>query len=177
MVKEIPLSQGQIAIIDDDDAELIADKKWYAMWTGRRFYAAHGFRDGKLRGILLMHRVIIAACSDEEVDHINRNSLDNRRMNLRIVTRAQNNQNRDNKRPGRLVGAYFRPSRSHADRPWMASIRVNGRAKHLGVYRTEEDAGRAYDQWALRIYGPGAFTNFPIGCSDAGPSPAGSAAR
>jgi hypothetical protein len=85
---DIQLTQGKVAIVDSDMAELIGAHKWCFAKAG---YAKRRKPGG---GTILMHRVIARARPGEEVDHINRNRLDNRSENLRIVSRSENVRNR-----------------------------------------------------------------------------------
>ena len=90
------------------------------------------------------------------VDHINRNTLDNRRENLRACTRNESNQNR---KGGGKASPYKGVHRSSVNR-WGAVIRANGRNTWLGTFVNEEDAARAYDRAALEAYGEFAYLNF-----------------
>ncbi len=74
------------------------------------------------------------------VDHINGNTLDNRIENLRSVTQRVNNQNKKNHRNGKLVGASW----SARDKSWSSLVKVNGKAKRIGSFRTEIEAHQAY---------------------------------
>ncbi len=93
-----------------------------------------------------------------EVDHKNGNSLDNRRDNLRLATRGQNNANRRGWSPrfGGLRGLSL-----HRSGKFRAQIRVNGQQKHLGHYSSPEEAARAYDKAATEHFGEFAVLNFP----------------
>ncbi len=83
---QIPLTQGQVALIDADDLPAVSTRKWYASKTPwGNFYAGS-------RGVSL-HRFLMNPPNGMEVDHINRDTLDNRRSNLRIVTHAENMKN------------------------------------------------------------------------------------
>lgn len=96
MTVEIQLTQGQVALIDEGDAELIMPHKWCAHWCAdvSGFYAERALRLGvNKRTTLRMSRVIMGAPKGLEVDHINHCTLDNRRANLRIVTHKQNMEN------------------------------------------------------------------------------------
>ena len=99
-MKKIPLTQGKFALVDDEDYEKLSRHNWCAVKIGRGFYAARGERRGGGRGLgigktfaVLMHRQITKFPHNLVVDHVNHNGLDNRKLNLRVCTRAQNNQN------------------------------------------------------------------------------------
>lgn len=105
-----------------------------------------------------MHRVIINAPTGMDVDHINGDGLDNRKINLRLVTDSENQQNRHRLS---LNTSGFRGVTWHKQAcKWQAGIKRNGKSYHLGLYTSPEDAARAYDEGARRIYGRGARTNF-----------------
>lgn len=91
-MREIQLTQGKVAIVDDDDYEGLSIHRWYAAKYGRNWYALRSGSDGKV----YMHRHILGLRKGDplEVDHKNRESLDNRRENLRACTRQQNTRNR-----------------------------------------------------------------------------------
>lgn len=93
MTKEIALKNGKVALVDDDDFERFSGFRWYANGrTGVESVRASCLIDG-LRKKVLLHRLIMDAKPDQIVDHINCNTLDNRRSNLRFATRSQNMQN------------------------------------------------------------------------------------
>ena len=105
---------------------------------------------GKSRGVLL-HRLLALAFIPNPhalpyVDHINRNSLDNRTRNLRWVTPAQNSQNQ---KPRKHSSRYRGVSWDRGTRKWRATIAVKGKAKYLGIFADEQDAALAYDRVAL----------------------------
>lgn len=91
-MKEIPLTQGMVAIVDDEDHLRLSKYKWYARRSINTFYARCSLRriKGKPRPYLIMHRVILNAPAGLEVDHKDGNGLNNTRANLRLVTRRQN---------------------------------------------------------------------------------------
>lgn len=92
-MKEIQLTQNKITIVDDDIYDWVSLYKWYARKSLHTFYAQRKFEiDGKWRNIML-HRFIMNPENGMSVDHINRNGLDNRRKNLRIVTHSENHFN------------------------------------------------------------------------------------
>lgn len=81
-MKQIPLTQGKVALIDDEDYKHISQRKWYAAKIGKTYYAQHSIiRDGN-QTTLMMHRQIMNPPSNLQCDHINGNGLDNRKSNL-----------------------------------------------------------------------------------------------
>jgi len=163
-VKEIELTRGYVALVDDQDYERVIRFNWYAHVDKQHVYAARSlpWAGGKRRPEYL-HRFILGAPSDIHVDHRNRNTLDCRRDNLREATQAQNMQNRGKFRTNRTgyKGVDFFTQCGK----WRAQIKVHGKTMHLGLFSTPEDAARAYDATARREYGEFAWTNFGSGRS------------
>jgi hypothetical protein len=144
-MKEIPLTQGKVALVDDEDFEAVSAVKWYAQQS-RVWYAAH-----KRDRLVYMHRMILTAPPGMQVDHINGNGLDNRRSNLRLCSNSQNHANL-RKRPetsSRFKGVYWNKAR----RKWHAQIKVNQCTFYLGLFESEEAAGAAYDRAAAEHFG------------------------
>lgn len=156
MTKNIPLTKGKIALVDDDDYEWLYIFKW-------RWQPIHGIPGYAVRtsngNRLYMHRVILnLTCENKvEVDHINGNGLDNRRCNLRICNRMQN---RRNCRPQSLNTSGYKGV-YHSRKKWRARIEVSGKKIDLGTYETAEEAAIAYDQAAKFYQGEFAWLNFP----------------
>lgn len=138
---EVTITRGQKVLIDEEDAPLVGLFRWRAVkatTTGAYYAYAHTPMVSGRRGEIKMHRLVLGLGledRDTEVDHINRNTLDNRKSNLRKVTRAQNQHNRSNAR------GYTWCRRM---KKWKASIRINGAATHLGYFETEAEASQAY---------------------------------
>ncbi len=152
MTKEILLPHGKVALVDDEDFERINKYKWHV---------TNGYAVRKLTATsptIRMHRVVVDCPENMEVDHINRNRLDNRRENLRICTHSQNGMNKDvvasNKSGFKGVSWHTRSKK------WVAQIQLNKTRKHLGYYETPEAAAFAYDEAAIKNYGEFAVLNF-----------------
>ena len=157
-MKEIPLSRGKIALINDEDYALVGHLKWYADPQRDNFAAARVTTDRKK---VFMHRVILATPDGMHTDHINGNTLDNRRGNLRIVTAVQNSWNRKPRKGHKYRGVMADP-RSEKN-PWRARIAVDGRHINLGSHPTEIAAAMAWDKAAREYHGEYARLNFPNG--------------
>jgi len=105
-----------------------------------------------------MHRQIVCAPKHLFVDHINGDGLDNRRENIRLATKRQNSQNMVRKRPNK-TSRFKGVSKSQHHNGWRATIKVNGARIHLGYFKDESDAARAYDAAAIEHFGPFAAPN------------------
>jgi hypothetical protein len=160
-MKEIPLTKGMVAIVDDADYRELAEYKWYVVGQPGNEYAAR-YGGTKPSGSTIharMHRVLMQAPDGIEVDHINRNRLDNRRANLRLATRAQNGQNRGKFSP-RTHSRYKGVTWHSRNRYWQAMICVNGNRIYLGGYKSEREAALAYNNAAVKYHGK--FANLNI---------------
>lgn len=153
MPKEIPLTRGKIAIVDDEDYEWLSQYKWCYQTRGYACRRIHG--TGKL---ISMHKEIMDVPENMEIDHENRNKLDNRRSNLRVSTHTENNYNKSiqsNNTSG------YKGVSPHIDGKWRATIRYGGKYRHLGLFSNPTDAAVVYDKEALIHHGEFAYTNFP----------------
>jgi len=158
-MKKIPLTKGKFAFVDDEDFESLNKWKWAYSSLGyakRTEYLGGGRKNQKSRGFY-MHRVILKTPKGFETDHINRNGIDNRKCNLRIVTRQQNGCNRA-LQPNNTSG--YRGVTWHKDRKkWMAQIKAKRKHYYLGLFNNKKDAARAYNSAAIRHFGKFAEIN------------------
>lgn len=159
---EIPLTQGKVALVDDEDAHL-AQLRWFADKHSHTFYAARNKPkvNGKHQGLIRLHQMVMGAPPPGmEIDHINGNGLDNRRSNLRFVSHKQNQHNHRARRA--KTGTHFKGVYWHSlKRYWWSQIQVDGKSICLGLFPTPEAGARAYDEAALRYHGEHARLNFP----------------
>ncbi|KKN85747.1 hypothetical protein LCGC14_0275520 [marine sediment metagenome] len=161
-MKEIPLTQGFVSLVDDEDYEWLSLWKWYAAVSvqaggPRAVRVAPKADGGSGHRIIYMHRVILDAQPGEDVDHANHDTLDNQRKNIRRCTRSQNLMN-SRKRLGcssRYKGVYWHKR----DRRWLAQIQKEGKRYHLGCFSNERDAACAYDLAAVEYFGEFASPN------------------
>jgi len=138
-MKKIKLSQGKYALVDDEDYVLLSRFNWFAHKTrGERWGAETILQDKNIH----MHRFIMGAppmrgAKKYEVDHINRNALDNRKSNLRWVTRSKNLSNR-RKFGGANLSKYVGVRKTtNKTNPWAAMCIKDGKQIHIGVFKTE----------------------------------------
>jgi hypothetical protein len=153
-MKEIPLTQGKVAIVDDEDYEYLNQWKWCVTDTG---YAIRQASRPSKKGIR-MHRVIMQTPDGMDTDHINGNKLDNRRCNLRICTRSQNLQNslaHSNNTSGRKGVSW-----STLHQKWVAQIKTNTGYHYLGLFSDIADAVKTYDVAARKYFMEFARPNF-----------------
>lgn len=158
--RRIPLTQGEHAIVDPDDYERLSKYNWHVNKTGQTFYAKRSARARKTIAAIYMHRCIIKVPAGMVADHINHNGLDNRKANLRLATLAQNNRHRkkfNTKSRLKYKGTYYNRRR----REWYARIICDGEPIHLGTFKDEIEAAKAYDQAAKKYHGEFAGLNFP----------------
>ena len=157
MAREIPLTQGKVAIVDDKDYDLVKDYKWRLHTGGYARTTVYG-EEGVERKDIYMHRLVLSAKNGTLVDHVNGDKLDNRRENLRAATTSQNSANSPRKRcnTSGYKGVTFH---AHTGK-WRAQIMHNRKYLHIGLYKTREDAAHAYDKKARELYGEFAQVNF-----------------
>jgi hypothetical protein len=140
-VVEIPLTQGQVAIVDDLDAAGVLLHTWYAMWIRDRWYARCSRMD------IYLHRYIMGTPPGVEIDHRDGNGLDNRRNNLRIASHAQNMRNR--KVHVTNTSGYAGVDWDEGRGKWR--VRVSGR--HIGRFSKLQDAVDARHSAATQMHG------------------------
>lgn len=167
----IPLSRGLFATVDDADLHLVADIKWHAHPNGRvsrNYYAVNGRGGAKptIAGRRYMHRLILGAEPEQYVDHVNGDGLDNRRVNLRIATAADNARNATSKRPHGYRGIWL----DRSNTKWRVRICVNYQTIRSSGFVDPVDAAREYDRLARLHHGEFAVLNFPEARHDFGPN-------
>lgn len=158
---QVPLTQNLTALVDEADHERVSKHKWHARKGIYGFYAARNVNlpSGK-RGIELLHRFILGLSDPKiSIDHINHDGLDCQRHNLRSATPSQNQANRrkaKTKKSSRFKGVSWHSQNKN----WRAVIMSNRHLQHIGSFKSEIEAAKAYDAAATRIFGDFAHTNF-----------------
>ncbi len=157
-MREILLTRGQVALVDDGDYGWLNQWKWCVTYTSGNWRALRTL--GKT--MVYMSRVIVNAPKGKYVDHKNHNTLDNQRHNLRICTPTENNANRilSTGTRSKYKGVYWDKSRKRTKR-WTVGIKCDGVKYRLGRYLTEIEAAKAYDKKAVELFGEFAYLNFP----------------
>lgn len=146
-IQGIQLTSGKVALVDADDYEYLSQWKW--QYDGR--YASRVPRvNGVTQKKLYMHRAIIGENSHKDIDHLNRNKLDNRRSNLKPCTRQENTRNRDliSTNTSGVTGVTWV---KRIDK-WMAQIRLNGKNIFLGNYDDINSAIEARKNGELKYW-------------------------
>jgi len=156
------MAQPRYAKVDPADYKRLRGYEWFSKKGTRNFYAvrrARGPKGSKLATIY-MHRELIDVADGLLIDHVNQDSMDNRRANLRGATRAQNIRNRkkfSNSSSSKYKGIYRRKK----TRKWEVHIMFEKKRIHLGIFCDEIEAAKAYDLAARKYHGEFASLNFP----------------
>lgn len=159
-MKQIPLTQGKFAIVDDEDYAFLTQWNW---WYSKCGYACRTvctpLVNGKRRKRAIpMHRIIAGTPDGFFTDHINGDGLDNRKKNLRICDKGQNAINTPIKKRGKKLSKY-RGVLPSSTTGWKAKIKKDQKFIHLGTFDREEDAALAYNAAAVKLFGEFARLN------------------
>jgi hypothetical protein len=143
---ELELANGGTALIDAEDYDLVRERKWYNAPTSPYV------RSQLQRKTIYLHRVILDAPAGVEVDHKNGNPLDNRKCNLRLVTRSQNEQAKK-ARTNTITGSrnvYYCADKKN--KPFRVLIMLNQKNIHLGYFDTVEEAALVAEQGRQKYF-------------------------
>ncbi|MHB8842419.1 MAG: HNH endonuclease [Candidatus Aquicultor sp.] len=158
IMREIKLTQGKIALVDDEDYEYLNQFKWFCSKQKYTCYAVRSMRmpDGNYR-TLAMHRAIMGTLKGKVVDHIDHNGLNNQKYNLRNCTHAENLMNQS---PAKSSGSIYKGvSLYPGGDGWRAIIRKDNKQHFIGRFTKEIEAARAYNQKAIEYFGEYALLN------------------
>jgi hypothetical protein len=141
---------GQKVVFDDADQSIVSEYQWHIHRTKTVLYLRGYIKGKRAAGLFYLHRILTSAQCGMDVDHANGNGLDNRRANLRVCSRTENNANR------RVVmsatgikGVHFETSTGK----WRAEIHFHGIRHRLGRFSSADRAAAAYAQKAKELFG------------------------
>lgn len=160
-MKQIKLSQGKFALVDDEDFEWLNQFKWFAHYELRpnAFYANRNVPKEHKGEPVRMARLIMNTPKGMVCDHINGDTLDNRKSNLRNCSVAQNNMNRNG-----VGGTYsgYKGVFPAGTSGWFSRIGYQGKKIYLGFFLDPTEAAKFYDKKAIELHGEYARLNFPL---------------
>ena len=149
MAMEIPLTQGKVALVDDEDYAELVQYKWFAHNTYKNLWYAERnqkyMNGGRSTTQIKMHRVVMGVNgkldTSNHIDHIDGDGLNNQKSNLRFVTMRQNQQNRHLPlRSSNMTGVTW----SEPHKKWTTRVHIGGRTRYLGLFENEIDASCTY---------------------------------
>lgn len=157
-MKEIKLTQGKVALVDDEDFEYLNQYKWHANKIGNFYYAVRNAKLAKNSWMpLMMHREIMNTPKGTGTDHKDHNGLNNQKVNLRFCDKKTNAMNRlSNKNSS---SEFKGVSWFTKNKNWKSQIQKDGKVIYLGSFKNEHDAALAYNQKATELYGEFANLN------------------
>jgi hypothetical protein len=155
-MKEIILTQGKVALVDDEDFEELSKYKWCAARSSYTYYALRAVTVNNTKTTIAMHQVIMKPDAGLDVDHKDGNKLNNQKFNLRVCSHKANTRNQQ-KRFG--TSSYKGVSWDKVNCKWFTTIKVNGKGINLGRYSTEEEAATVYNAAAIKYFGEYAKLN------------------
>ena len=161
-MKQIPLTQGKFAIVDNEDFKWLSRWKWYAKQVKDKWYAYRNVRLNTKNGcgqtLIAMHRIILNTLQGFYSDHRDGNGLNNQRDNLRVCSCSQNQANGSLRKDNQ--SGYRGVSWSQQVKKWRAQIKYQGKVIYLGAFRNKKIAANIYDQKANELFGEFARLNF-----------------
>jgi len=160
--RKIKLKKGKFAMVDPEDYERLSRYKWHLSSENSTYYAQRSFyrKKTKSTGTTGMHREVLRVPAGFCVDHINRNTLDNRKANLRCATASENSRNR---RPYKNVSSKYRGvSFNRQLGKFMVFIGCNRENIYLGCFDDEIAAAKVYDAAVEKYHGEFGILNFPV---------------
>ncbi len=159
MAKEIPLSKGFVAIVDDEDYDFLMQWRWHYSqgYAGRKVKVGETVDGKRQRRILYMHRLLLDTPDGMEGEHKDNNRLNNRRYNLRNATPFQNMCNR--RKFGKQGSKYKGVDLHKKSGLWRVRIKTADKRISLGYFKSQEEAAKVYNQAAIEHHGEFAQLN------------------
>ena len=158
-MKEIKLTRGMVALVDDEDYEYLNQWKWKADKGRQTYYAVRTvWKNGRTVEKIYMHREIMKPPSDMKIDHRSGDGLDCQKQNMRICNSGQNNMNQKKRRmpcSSRFVGVSLDERRG----TWQTYINIKGKRKYLGAFIDEITAAKSRDAASIELFGEFARPN------------------
>lgn len=160
LMKEIPLTRGLFAKVDDEDEKIVTQFKWKADKGCRTYYAVrtqHNYNKGiDKKKTISMHRFILfnhgIKIENFDIDHINGDGLDNQKSNLRICTRQENARNQKGKSAERFHNPFKGVHWEKCNSKYLAHIWYGGKQIRLGLFRNPIEAARVYNAAAIYYF-------------------------
>ena len=146
--RRIDLLNGRSALVDADVFEILNGTPWHVV---ARCYAASGVRVAGKKVCVYLHRVIMDAPTGVDIDHINGDTLDNRRANLRMASHGENIRN--SKKPQNNTSGFKGVYWHKQAKKWLAQIKCEAKHHYLGLFDTAEEASLVYETAARKLFG------------------------
>lgn len=160
-MREISLTQGKVALVDDEDYEKLNYFSWSLISSPGKLYARRVIKVNNEQKAILMHREIMNAPKHMQVDHVNNDGLDNRKENLRLATNQQNKFNQKAAHKNNKLG--IKGVRWHEKaKKFQARIQVDKKIMHLGLFDILADADQSYRIAENKYFGEFARENYKI---------------
>ncbi len=159
MPRELSLTHDMFTIVDDEDYAMTALHHWSAIPNHHgNWYAGRWIRIKGKSKLIFLHRILLNAPPGKQVDHVDRNGLNNVHNNLRLCSHSQNCRNSKTRRDN--SSGYKGVHQDIRTYKWITQIQIDGKTTHIGCFANIQDAALAYDKAAIKYYGTFAKTNF-----------------
>jgi len=160
-MKKIKLTQGQFALVDDEDFDKLNKSKWSINRHGKNYYRPKNSRN------MLMSRIIMNPPKGMVVDHINHDTLDNRKCNLRICSQTENMMNKklykNNEIGFKGVSKTISKYKGKERISYVAQLKSDNDKRYLGIFKNPIDAAKKYDEAVIKHFGEFGLTNEKLG--------------
>ena len=155
-MRKIKLTQGRYAIVDDDDYNKLVVNRWYYGEYGKTGYAKRASKDRE-RKCIRMHHEVLPLVAGYMIDHINGDGLDNRKQNLRLVTKSQNMMNSGVRKNS--TSGYKGVCWAKRYNKWVVHIWKDYKQIFIGYFKDPKEAALAYNKAAKIYHGEYAYMN------------------